>query len=213
MTSTDAIPTEHSTRRRPAQARSRQRFDDILEAASSLIAERGLGPISMTEIAEAAQMRLPAVYRYFPNKASIIRELANRQLEEAASLNGELSSSGNVSIEDQIRANVKAYCQFLDDPVRLQIRAAIHSDAELSQIDLEDSRRNAAIIAAAVDHDGLGIGRLELERRALLLVELFDGVVRLASRLDAADADTVIDTFAEMAVWTLLNPTPFRKTT
>ncbi len=210
MTDLASNSTDHATRRRPAQARSRQRFDSILTAASELIAERGLEPITMTDIADAADMGLPAVYRYFPNKSSIIRELATRQLEASQDLNVQLATDATESVEERIRSNVKAYCKFLNDPVRLQIRAAIHADAELSQLDLEDSRRNAAIIAAAVDHDDLGIGRLELERRALLLVELFDGVVRLASRVDDDEAETAINTFAEIATWTLLRPTPFR---
>ncbi|MFK7919894.1 MAG: hypothetical protein AB8G14_17600 [Ilumatobacter sp.] len=88
----------------------------------------------------------------------------------------------------------------------------LRADAELSQLDLDDSRRNAAVIAAQVDSDDLGLGRLELERRVLLIVELFDGVARLASRVPADEASIAIATFAEMAAWTILRPEPFQQT-
>jgi AcrR family transcriptional regulator len=200
-------------RRRPSQARSQKRFDQVLEAASTLIAARGLEPVSMTDIAEEAGMALTALYRYFPNKRAIIRELALMTLEADAEMNAEMASDTSVSVEERIKAGVLTYCRHLNDPMRLQIRAAIHADSELSDLDLSDSRRNAATIAAAVDHDGLGIGRLELERRALLLVELFDGVVRLASRVDEAEAEVALHTFAEMATWMMLRPEPFTPAT
>ena len=70
MTSSSAV------RRRPTQARSQARFDQILAAAAALIGERGVEPVTLTDIAEQADMALTAVYRYVPNKQSVVRELA-----------------------------------------------------------------------------------------------------------------------------------------
>lgn len=212
MTVTEqADPTRREVRRRPTQARSQERFDRVLEAGSALIGERGLEPITMTDIAERAGMALTALYRYFPNKGAIVRELALMTFEADTRMNVERIHDETLPVAERITRDVAAYCHVLNDPVRLQIRAAIHADAELSQLDLDDSRRNAAVIAAGVDHDGLGIGRFELERRALLLVELFDGVARLASRLPDTEADVAINTFAQMAAWTMLRPEPFKE--
>lgn len=213
MTVTDSLPVTdfQHLRRRPAQARSQKRFDQVLDAASALIAERGLEPISMTDIADEAGMALTALYRYFPNKRAIVRELALMTLEADSQMNAEMAGDASMSPAERIEEGIRVYCSHLNDPMRLQIRAAIHADAELSDLDLDDSRRNAAVIAAAIDYDGLGIGRLELERRALLLVELFDGVARLASRVDQDEADVAIATFAAMASWMMLRPEPFKE--
>lgn len=212
MTVTDSPSTDSPhVRRRPSQARSQKRFDQVLDAASSLIAERGLEPISMTDIADEAGMALTALYRYFPNKRAIVRELALMTLEAASNLNTQMVGDPSTSPAERIEQGVLAYCRHLNDPMRLQIRAAIRADAELSSLDLDDSRRNAAVIAAAVDYDGLGIGRLELERRALLLVELFDGVVGLAARVDPDEGEIAVQTFAAMASWLMLRPEPFKE--
>ncbi len=213
MTVTDPLPASDSphVRRRPTQARSQKRFDQVLDAASALVAARGLEPISMTDIAEEAGMALTALYRYFPNKRAIVRELAIMTLEADARMNVDMADGATGPPADRIKAGVIAYCRRLNDPLRLQISAAIHADPELSALDLDDSRRNAAVIAAAVDYDGLGIGRLELERRALLLVELFHGAARLASRIDETEADVALKTFAEMASWMMLRAEPFKE--
>jgi len=68
-------------RRRPAQQRSRERFDALVDAAGHLIGLRGIDEVSMTDIAERADVALTAAYRYFPNKQAVVRELALRSFE------------------------------------------------------------------------------------------------------------------------------------
>lgn len=198
--SASSTPGDHEVRRRPTQERSRKRFDEILAAATGLIAERGLAPITMTDIADEAGMGLPAVYRYFPNKQAIVRELTLNLFAADAAMTSAMSEDPNAGTAEQIAIDLAAYChQYRKDRVRLQVRAAVHTDAELSLLDLADSRSNAIQIAAAIDRPGLGIPRLVLERRALVLVEILDGLIRLASRVDDDEAEAVIEEFAQMA--------------
>lgn len=207
--SVEASPGEpfHDVRRRPTQKRSQQRFDEILAAATSLIAERGLAPITMKDIADRADMGVPAVYRYFPNKQSIVRELASSLFDSDEQMTLAFAEKGAEREEQSVANSLASYCRhYRSDHARLQIRTAIHADAELSVLDLTDSRRNAAVIAAAVDRPELGIPRLTLERRALIILELLDGVIRLASRVEIEEGDAVIDDFAEMASSLLFRP-------
>lgn len=188
-------------RRRPVQARSRKRFDAIVAAARELIGTRGLAPVSMTDIATHAGMSLTAVYRYFPNKRAVVRELALRVLESNAEMTSALvASAGDASPHAIIGRGVAHYLrEQVRDPARLQIRAAIHADAELSALDLDDSRANAKRIAEALRELGVTEAPATLLRRCLLLVELLDPVVRLAARLDSDEGDAVIEAFAARA--------------
>lgn len=193
-------PDDHMVRRRPTQERSRQRFDAILAAATRLIATSGLAPVTVTDIAEEAGMGLPAVYRYFPNKQAIVRELTLNLFAADAEMTSAFTAHSNAGTAEQIATNLATYCHHhRANRVRLQVRAAVYADAELSLLDLADSRTNAVRLAAAIDRPGLGIPRLVLEARALMLVEILDGVIRLASRIDDAEADQVINEFAQMA--------------
>lgn len=204
----------HEVRREPAQARSRARVQQILDAASNLIAERGLGPISMTDIANQADMALTAVYRYFPNKQSIVRELSLRMFNDDTETLIESTPSADVSGEESIAEGITEFWRrHLDQPVRLQLRAAIHADAELSARDLAESRRNAATIADAIADLTGRTDRETLERQTLLLVELIDSLMRLVTRVDEEEAAALVDEFTAMITHTLITPLPMTSTT
>jgi len=192
---------ELDVRRRPEQARSQARVRAILEAAAKLIGERGADAVSMTDIAKQADMSKAAVYRYFPNRQSVVRELAITDFHE--NRNNIIAAWSNSSKDPRsiLREGLLEYCELhRSEPYRLQLRAAIHADAELSGLDLADSRANAAAIADILLQNDPAMERMNLETRILLVIELLDGVIRLAARVKAAEADAMLDQFTSMAV-------------
>jgi AcrR family transcriptional regulator len=68
-------------RRLPAQDRSAQRVNLILDTAAQLIDEHGLSAVTPTAIARRSGMTGPAIYRYFADAESILHALAGRNLE------------------------------------------------------------------------------------------------------------------------------------
>jgi AcrR family transcriptional regulator len=199
------MAADPAVRRRPTQARSRARFDQILAAAAALIGERGIEPVTMTDIAERAGMALTAVYRYFPNKQAVVRELALRTFADDTDtlIEREVTSEGTPEelLADGIR---EFWRRHVDEPFRLQLRVAIHADAELSELDLAESRRNARTIAELVARATDQADLAALERRALLVVELIDSLMRLVGRVDAAEAEALVDEFVAMATSALV---------
>jgi len=73
-----APPSPASTRRMPAQQRSRDRLERILSVASALIAEGGSDLMKMSEVADQAEISIGSLYQYFPDKSAIIGRLAER---------------------------------------------------------------------------------------------------------------------------------------
>jgi AcrR family transcriptional regulator len=71
-------------RRAPAQRRSAERFDRILDAAAVLLDERGYEQLSTREVAARAGVPIGSVYRFFSNKRALVEALADRNLEEYA---------------------------------------------------------------------------------------------------------------------------------
>ena len=69
-------------RRAPAQARGRERVDAILDAAATLVAERGVEGTTTAAIAERAGSAVGSLYQFFPTKEAIVHALAARYLED-----------------------------------------------------------------------------------------------------------------------------------
>lgn len=70
-----ADPAEFRPRRRPAQERSRRRFDDILRAARALLVEVGFEAFTAEQVALRAGVPIGSLYQFFGNKYAIICEL------------------------------------------------------------------------------------------------------------------------------------------
>ena len=68
-------------RKQPVQGRSRVTVDAILEAAARLFVRDGYPNTTTNRIAELAGVSVGSLYEYFPNKASILLALLERQVE------------------------------------------------------------------------------------------------------------------------------------
>lgn len=69
-------------RRKPQQARSIERVNHILNVADEVFAEMGFEAATTIEIAARAKISVGSLYRFFPDKAAILKALAVRYLEQ-----------------------------------------------------------------------------------------------------------------------------------
>ena len=84
------------SRRPPLQPRSHQTVQRVLDAASSLLGQFPLEELTTTRIASEAGLSIGALYRFFPDKQSIIDAIAVRHVEQ---FKAELESSVLRSLE------------------------------------------------------------------------------------------------------------------
>lgn len=71
-----------SGRRSPVQERSQETVQRIFRAASDLLASAPIEEITTSRIAHAASLSVGALYRFFPDKQSIIDAIAVRHMDE-----------------------------------------------------------------------------------------------------------------------------------
>src|SRR5580704_4311021 len=69
-------------RRTPIQSRSQQTVARILDAASSLLTQVPLDDVTTTRIAGEASLSIGALYRFFPDKQTILDAIAVRHVEQ-----------------------------------------------------------------------------------------------------------------------------------
>jgi AcrR family transcriptional regulator len=77
-----AVEPSASPRRTPVQSRSQLTVQRVLDAASSLLQQMPLEDITTTRIAAEASLSIGGLYRFFPDKQTIIDAIAVRHVEQ-----------------------------------------------------------------------------------------------------------------------------------
>ena len=110
------------TKSRPSRRRGKDTFEAILTTAGELLAEVGFERLTTNLVCERAGLTPPALYRYFPNKYALLKELAHRLMDaqdkavlawleaggtKASSL--EESVAKNRDLQKQINAITRAF--------------------------------------------------------------------------------------------------------
>ncbi len=138
-----------SLRRKPAQDRSAQRLELILDTAASLIDEVGLSAITPSLVARQAGMSGPAIYRYFSDVEGIISALARRNLERFLAATGDLLSDEHLSWEAAVESCVDLYSDmYRDVPGFRTLRLGSGPSARFS----EDETNLVVVAKAAIGY-------------------------------------------------------------
>lgn len=182
-------------RRKPTQARARERVERILTAATELIAETGSDAVRMTEVAERAGVPIGSLYQYFPDKPAILRTLAMRVMERVR--DGLKQSLQEVRDGKDALARVDAtlagyYELFLTEPVTRDIWSATQSDKALQELDIEDGRENGRIFFEALKHLVRKREHKRFEAACFLMMQLTGSAVRLAIAVDREEGDRLM---------------------
>lgn len=99
-------------RRRAPRMPPAERREQVLDAALSVIAERGYGGVSMEAIARAAEVTKPVVYDLYANRGELLRALLQREEERALGLLAELMPAEPASDPDQLA--IESFRAFLE---------------------------------------------------------------------------------------------------
>lgn len=139
-----------SPRRRPSQERSRDRVERILDATASLLRDMPVDKVTTAAIAESAGVPIGSVYQYFPNKLSVLAELARRVMEQVDLKTASLIAEDfgvlpwDKAIDRAIDATMEGYSE---QPGYIQLLLSIRPTPEFGAITDESNERVAAMLA------------------------------------------------------------------
>jgi TetR/AcrR family transcriptional regulator, transcriptional repressor for nem operon len=191
----------------PRTARGRATRQRILQAATELISERGVAGTSLDDVRELAQASKSQLYLYFPDRDSLLREVAESTCETVIDTQAE-ALSGFDSI-----AGVKRY---LDATVALQVQQERPSGCPIASLagQLADhDEQTRLILADGMDRweEGLRSGLEAMLSRGELkpdadpaalanqsLVVLQGGLLLTQVRRDVAQMQLAADTVLEL---------------
>ncbi len=196
-----ALGDPPSPRRSPAQQRSRDRFDRILAVATALIARQGSDHLKMSEVAAQARISIGSLYQYFPDKAAVIRSLAERHHAESRNCIAQaLEAAGSPEELHRAYAGLidQYYRMVLAEPVMRDIWSGMQADKQLMALELAESRACGDLLAQAVARVRPGTTAAALASSCFLIWQLGEQAIRLAVALDRAEGDAVVETFKRM---------------
>ena len=192
-----------AARREPSQQRSRERVERMLAAAAALIEEKGSDTMRMGEVAERAGVSIGSLYQFFPDKAAIIRTLAERYNALGRDcIQTELSAaSDRTGLKDAFSRLVDIYYgMFLTEPVMRDVWSGMQADKTLRKVELGESRLNGALLADAMRRLRPEADREGIERSAFLIMSLGEATMRLAISVERAEGDSLVEAYKRMAI-------------
>ncbi|BBQ01909.1 TetR family transcriptional regulator (plasmid) [Burkholderia sp. SFA1] len=192
-----------AVRRQPAQQRSRERLDRILEVAQQLIAEKGSEHVRMSEIAELAEISIGSLYQYFPDKRAIVRTLAGLYAAESRRCVREALEAvqNRAQLLDAFASLVDQYYEIvLDKPVMRDISSALRSDKELTSIEIAESKACGALLAAAIRRVTPGADSKRVNALAFLIWQMGEETMRLAVAHKRGEGALLVDAYKRMSL-------------
>lgn len=174
-----------ATKVQPAQQRATDTFERILEVTAETLADVGIERLSTNLVCERAGLSPPALYRYFPNKYALLRELGQRLMQRQNDCIGNWISDdlfqGQVgelehALEGLILDTYKATVQ---TPGGVWIMRALRAVPALQQVRLEShaevAQAQAQVLAQALP--GADVAQLRLVSR--IVVDLIYATVEM----------------------------------
>jgi AcrR family transcriptional regulator len=189
------------SRRRPVQRRSRERVEQILQAAVELLSERGVEGLTMRTLAARSEIPVATIYRYFANRDELIGAYLEQELQQ-------IERSALLAVSQVDRVTVRSMVELIalshmrhhqTHPEGVQVWFGGRSNpAVLDQIRLLDARLAASFRAVTLATGMLEPGAPEFH--AELLVRLFDRVFEFifAAQRTAREQRTIVLSFVDM---------------
>ena len=141
---------------KPRQERAKRTYDGILHAAAELLVEVGVERISTNLIAERAGITVPALYRYFPNKYSVLNALGASLMDRQNEVfqlwleDADENTTVDALLDDIYRVLKETYEVTLTQMGGAQIMQCLRAIGPLQEVRLESHRIVSAEIAAAI---------------------------------------------------------------
>ncbi|MDV3503422.1 TetR/AcrR family transcriptional regulator [Marinobacter sp. M-5] len=178
-------------RRRPVQARSRERVETILQHATAIFHDVGVDATSMSAIARQSDMSLASLYRYFPNKTAIVKAIAERHVEKVESaLRDRL---GETSLADAVDVLIDLFYEFYrTEPAYSAIWSGVEAMPELRHLDLRELYSHARDLDARL---AVEFPHLDKDKRwtaSLMLPRTAGSILRLAVTLPEDQAKNLV---------------------
>lgn len=192
--------------KQPAQERSRQTVEALIEATELVLVEEGWDKITTNHVAERAGVSIGTLYQYFANKEALVGLLLEQYLEEQfAELATRLADtvSFDMTLEEAVPHIIHAMLEA--KMVRPELSRALFTQApSYGHIELLDAWNTQAepMVAAALAARPDEVRDLDPDMAAYLLNNAMHGIIHatVMSRPDLLESDALANEICELVL-------------
>lgn len=184
-----------SLRRRPTQRRSIETFDRLLDTTARLLDEVGFDGFTTNLLAARSGISVRAIYRYFPNKHSVVVTLAQRMSQAWLDAVNLIGPFDDVTIDwrQQWSSYIDGFVAAVDaTPGATAVLASMRSDPELRAIDDVANRAYIEGIADALTSRSPAISNKDATTVATVLMRSTVAILDDAFVADPASAHRLV---------------------
>jgi AcrR family transcriptional regulator len=179
-------------RQQPKQARSRERIETILKVAAETVREVGVDATKTSEIARRAGISLASLYRYYPNKAAIIKALAEEHTKRLDLYLKEVLK--DFDLETGFDRLIDGYAEFYrKEPGYKEIWSGVETIPELQALDLKELYDNAEVISEMARAMFPDVDQDRLWLICIMLPRVCGSILRLTMNMDAEPSTAMLD--------------------
>lgn len=181
---------KHNPRRKPRQKRAQQTIELILTTSTELLEEVGFDKLTTNLICERANLTPPALYRYFPNKYSILAALGQQlmTLQNNAIFEQLENFDSNLEDIDVIAVMEKQLEITKEFQGASWVMRALYATPSLAEIRIKSHDAMADFLVALLQTKFPDHSTETHQRRALIIVEFCYGLIEML--IDRPDLDS-----------------------
>ena len=187
--------------KKPAQKRSAQTYEKILDTAASLLDERGFDKLNTNLICERAGITPPALYRYFPNKYAILSALGERLMtaqNDALAIWIDQATEINSSVEQLQQMLREQFDITVAQKGGASIMRALRSTPQLADVRLHSHAKMTALIIARLQEIDPSVDEAMQIQRNRLTMEMGYAAMEMLIDLPDMDVDQTLHDVATM---------------
>lgn len=190
------IPLE--AKLQPTQARAQDTYEMVLATAGEMLGDMGFEQLTTNAICKRANLTPPALYRYFPNKYAILKELGDRLMkaqDDAVLAWIEGGGLQGATVEDRLKSSVGIHTQIVEItqnfPGGAAIQRALRAVPMLQHLRFESRDMVADRFYAAIRARYPNSSETRLRVAMRLMVELSYAATEMVVEEPDRDADVL----------------------
>ncbi|MDF1686881.1 MAG: TetR/AcrR family transcriptional regulator [Parvibaculaceae bacterium] len=180
--------------KRPRQERAMRTFDLVLTSAVILLEKDGFDKLTTNAICKHAGLTPPALYRYFPNKYAVLRELGERlmQVQNLDYFRWQDKYADVLPDADSIAQLIRSqYDVTCAQRGAKWIMRSLHSVPELAEVRTTSHAYVADKMTAPFRHQKVAWDEKTLQRRCRIMVETSYAVLEMLLDERSEDVDAI----------------------